>query len=113
MRLDSFFSGAMCVMSGGRLPVARFLVFLLDSKSAEVRRTFSDPLFFSRGASKAYVKPRQTRNVVPRLCVSKTKMTHLQGGGPSLSVGIRWGCHWGEILEIRAEMEKEVTRGTP
>ena len=60
---------------------------------AEVRRTFLDPLFFSRGASKAYAKPRQTRNAVPRLCVSKTKMTHLQGGGPSLSVGILWGCH--------------------
>ena len=36
MRLDSFFSGALCVMSGGRLPAALFLVFLLDSKGAEV-----------------------------------------------------------------------------
>ena len=36
MRLDSFFSGAMCVMSGGRLPEALFMVFLLDSKGAEV-----------------------------------------------------------------------------
>ena len=34
MRLDSFFSGAMCVMSGGRLPEALFMVFLLDSKGA-------------------------------------------------------------------------------
>ena len=34
MRLDSFFSGALCVMSGGRLPAALFLVFLLDSKGA-------------------------------------------------------------------------------
>ena len=34
LRLDSFFSGAMCVMSGGRLPEALFLVFLLDSKGA-------------------------------------------------------------------------------
>ena len=36
MRLDSFFSGALCVMSGGRLPAALFLVFLLDSKGAKV-----------------------------------------------------------------------------
>ena len=35
MRLDSFFSGAMCVISGGRLPEALFMVFLLDSKGAE------------------------------------------------------------------------------
>ena len=35
MRLDSFFSGALCVMSGGRLPAALFLVFLLDSKGAK------------------------------------------------------------------------------
>ena len=34
MRLDSFFSGALCVMSGGRLPAALFLVFLLDPKGA-------------------------------------------------------------------------------
>ena len=32
MRLDSFFSGALCVLSGGRLPEALFMVFLLDSK---------------------------------------------------------------------------------
>ena len=32
MRLDSFFFGALCVMSGGRLPAALFMVFLLDSK---------------------------------------------------------------------------------
>ena len=36
MRLDSFFSGALCVLSGGRLPEALFMVFLLDSKGAEV-----------------------------------------------------------------------------
>ena len=36
MRLDSFFFGALCVMSGGRLPAARFMVFLLDSKGAKV-----------------------------------------------------------------------------
>ena len=35
MRLDSFFSGALCVMSGGRLPAALFMVFLLDSKGAK------------------------------------------------------------------------------
>jgi len=34
MRLDSFFSGALCVLSGGRLPEALFMVFLLDSKGA-------------------------------------------------------------------------------
>ena len=27
MRLDSFFSGALCVLSGGRLPEALFMVF--------------------------------------------------------------------------------------
>ena len=37
MRLDSFFSGALCVMSGGRLPAALFLVFLLDSKDADLQ----------------------------------------------------------------------------
>ena len=36
MRLDSFFFGALCVMSGGRLPAALFMVFLLDSKGAKV-----------------------------------------------------------------------------
>ena len=36
MRLDSFFSGALCVLSGGRLPEALFMVFLLDSKGAKV-----------------------------------------------------------------------------
>ena len=35
MRLDSFFSGALCVLSGGRLPEALFMVFLLDSKGAK------------------------------------------------------------------------------
>ena len=35
MRLDSFFSGALCALSGGRLPEALFMVFLLDSKGAE------------------------------------------------------------------------------
>ena len=35
MRLDSFFSGALCVMSGGRLPAALFSVFLLDSKGPD------------------------------------------------------------------------------
>ena len=39
MRLDSFFSGALCVMSGGRLPAALFLVFLLDSKGAKACTT--------------------------------------------------------------------------
>ena len=33
--LDSFFFGALCVMSGGRLPAALFMVFLLDSKGAK------------------------------------------------------------------------------
>ena len=36
MRLDSFFSGALCALSGGRLPEALFMVFLLDSKGAKV-----------------------------------------------------------------------------
>ena len=36
MRLDSFLFGALCVMSGGRLPAALFLVFLLDSKGTQV-----------------------------------------------------------------------------
>ena len=36
MRLDSFFSGALCALSGGRLPEALFMVFLLDSKGAEL-----------------------------------------------------------------------------
>ena len=36
MRLDSFFFGALCVMSGGRLPAALFMVFLLDSKGAKL-----------------------------------------------------------------------------
>ena len=36
MRLDSFFFGALCVMSGGRLPAALFMVFLFDSKGAKV-----------------------------------------------------------------------------
>ena len=36
MRLDCFFSGALCVMSGGRLPEALFMVFLLDYKRAKV-----------------------------------------------------------------------------
>ena len=35
MRLDSFFSGALCALSGGRLPEALFMVFLLDSKGAK------------------------------------------------------------------------------
>ena len=35
MRLDSFFSGALCALSGGRLPEALFMVFLLDSKGAQ------------------------------------------------------------------------------
>ena len=35
MRLDSFFSGALCALSGGRLHEALFVVFLLDSKGAE------------------------------------------------------------------------------
>ena len=34
MRLASFFSGALCALSGGRLPEALFMVFLLDSKGA-------------------------------------------------------------------------------
>ena len=38
LRLDSFFSGAPCASSGGRLPEALFMVFQLDSKGAEVRR---------------------------------------------------------------------------
>ena len=37
MRLESLFFGALCVMSGGRLPAALFMVVLLDSKGAEVR----------------------------------------------------------------------------
>ena len=37
MRLDSFFSRALCVLSGGRLPEALFMVFLLDSKGASMR----------------------------------------------------------------------------
>ena len=40
MRLDSFFSGALCVLSGGRLPEALFMVFLLDSKGAKVFPSF-------------------------------------------------------------------------
>jgi len=36
MRLDSFFSGALCVLSGGRLPEALFMVFLLDSKGVPI-----------------------------------------------------------------------------
>ena len=40
MRLDSFFSGALCVVSGGRLPEALFMVFLLDFKSAQVCKSF-------------------------------------------------------------------------
>ena len=36
MRLDSFFSGALCALSGGRLPEALFMVFLMDSKGAKV-----------------------------------------------------------------------------
>ena len=36
MRLGSFLFGALCVMSGGRLPAALFMVFLLDSKGATV-----------------------------------------------------------------------------
>ena len=39
MRLDSFFFGALCVMSGGRLPAALFMVFLLDSKGAKVYKS--------------------------------------------------------------------------
>ena len=39
MRLDSFFFGARCVMSGGRLPAALFMVFQLDSKGAKVRES--------------------------------------------------------------------------
>ena len=35
VRLDSFFSGALCALSGGRLPEALFMVFLLDSKGAK------------------------------------------------------------------------------
>ena len=34
LRPDSFFTGALCVLSGGRLPEALFVVFLLDSKGA-------------------------------------------------------------------------------
>ena len=37
MRLDRFFSGALCALSGGRLPEALFMVFLLDSKGAQHR----------------------------------------------------------------------------
>ena len=33
-KVCSFFFGALCVMSGGRLPAALFMVFLLDSKGA-------------------------------------------------------------------------------
>ena len=36
LRLDSFFSGAPCASSGGRLPEALFMVFLLDYKRAKV-----------------------------------------------------------------------------
>ena len=43
MRLDSFFSGALCVLSGGRLPEALFIVFLLDSKGAPSFRYSSRP----------------------------------------------------------------------
>ena len=32
----SFFSGALCVLSGGRLPEALFMVILLDSKGAKM-----------------------------------------------------------------------------
>ena len=39
MRLDSFFSGALCVLSGGRLPEALFMVFLLDSKGAKAYKS--------------------------------------------------------------------------
>ena len=35
LQLDSFFSGALCALSGGRLPEALFVVFLLDSKGAK------------------------------------------------------------------------------
>ena len=35
MRLNRFFSGALCVLSGGRLPEALFMVFLLDSKGVK------------------------------------------------------------------------------
>ena len=35
VRLGSFFSGALCVMSVGCLPTALFMVFLLDSKGAK------------------------------------------------------------------------------
>ena len=40
MRLDSFFSGALCALSGGRLPAALFMVFLLDSKGAKACKSF-------------------------------------------------------------------------
>ena len=40
LRLDSFFFGALCVMSGGRLPAALFMVFLLDSGGAVPSRPF-------------------------------------------------------------------------
>ena len=41
MRLDSFFSGALCALSGGRLPEALFMVFLLDSKGAKACKSCS------------------------------------------------------------------------
>ena len=40
MRLDSFFSGALCALSGGRLPEALFMVFLLDSKGAKACKSY-------------------------------------------------------------------------
>ena len=64
MRLASFFSGALCALSGGRLPEALFMVFLMDSKGAKV------PVVARMGSELGFALAcvRLMLSVVPPLC---------------------------------------------
>ena len=71
LRLDSFFSGALCVLSGERLPEALFMVFLLDSKGAKVCESCRS----RQGLSKEYllfiIYLQHSATIQPRRDLSK------------------------------------------
>ena len=70
MRLDSFLFGALCVMSGGRLPAALFMVFLLDSKGAKVFRSYrvkSFPFTCKIGVDTAENEPSKILQIFTKL----------------------------------------------
>ena len=71
-RLASFFSGALCALSGGRLPEALFMVFLLDSKGAKVQKcanlvdlvkSFQTSIYLQKSASIRYSRERASQSL--------------------------------------------------